>query len=733
MSLLSQIENANAAPVASVSGAFELDPLIVIGSEEAVAELPGSGAFLDAAAVRDRGYTNGNRILNQVPGVYVREEDGFGNFPNISIRGGDGTRNEKITVMEDGILTAPAPYSAPGAYYSPKAARMAGIEVLKGSSQVRFGPHTTGGVINYLSTPVPEDHQFFLRTTYGSWDTFQGQIYFGDVVEGPGSSRFGYLLEAFYQTSNGYRSIDGAPGVPRSDETGFSVIEPMLKVFWEPDSTLYQRFEAKYGYSDFAADETYLGLTGKDFGDNPQRRYAGSFRDRMATEHHRSYLKYTIKPGDKLTIGAAGYYNAFERNWYKIREVNGESLHEVLARPGRFPGAFDTLRLRGEGDLGIRANARDYYLYGGTLTADILADTGALEHEIHLGMRYHFDEIRRFQRDDRIRVGPGGFTGVSRGEPGSGGNRLQQSEAVALWVEDTIRLGALSLRPGVRYETVELHSIDYESNARNRVTAVRDGSLDYVAPGIGMNYEVSAATNLFGGVYKGVSVPGPRSHLEGGVEVEESIGYELGFRHRSERLGLELAGFFSDFDNLTGTDAGLGLEGNATVNAGAAEVYGIEASVSFDPFLGNAISTPIYVSATWTDATLRSALATGGADDIYAGGRSGARIPYVPEWKLSAGIGLQAQRWGINLNATYTSEAFGTAKNIDSPHDSSRQGVIDEVLLLDLSAHYMLSENIRILAGIQNVLDDNYVVSRLPEGPRSGAPQSIYVGLEMKF
>ena len=53
-------------------------------------------------------------------------------------------------------MMAPAPYSEPAAYYTPRIGRMSGIEVLKGSSQVRFGPHTTGGVVNYLSTPFAE-------------------------------------------------------------------------------------------------------------------------------------------------------------------------------------------------------------------------------------------------------------------------------------------------------------------------------------------------------------------------------------------------------------------------------------------------------------------------------------------------------------------------------------------------------------------------------------------------
>ena len=128
--------------VADVPGSqpILLDPVTVIGSAEDIVDLPGSGAYLDTEEIREQTRTNINRVLAEVPGVYVREEDGFGLFPNISLRGVDGGRSSKVTVMEDGILTAPAPYSAPGAYYFPNVARMSAVEVLKGSSQVKYGP-----------------------------------------------------------------------------------------------------------------------------------------------------------------------------------------------------------------------------------------------------------------------------------------------------------------------------------------------------------------------------------------------------------------------------------------------------------------------------------------------------------------------------------------------------------------------------------------------------------------
>ncbi|MDA7650211.1 TonB-dependent receptor plug domain-containing protein, partial [Verrucomicrobiales bacterium] len=112
-----------------------LDPSLVIGGGDTF-DLPGSGYVIDTEELRSQNYYNVNRILDRIPGVYYREEDGYGNFPNISIRGGEGTRSDNVTIMEDGILSAPAAYSAPSAYYSPNAARMGGIEILKGSSQI---------------------------------------------------------------------------------------------------------------------------------------------------------------------------------------------------------------------------------------------------------------------------------------------------------------------------------------------------------------------------------------------------------------------------------------------------------------------------------------------------------------------------------------------------------------------------------------------------------------------
>jgi Fe(3+) dicitrate transport protein len=118
--ILHSLPEATISVVGLASGACGID------------EVPGSLHLITSLELAKFAYTDPIRVLMAVPGVNFTEEDGFGLRPNIGLRGSGTERSSRITLMEDGILIAPAPYTASSAYYFPSIARMSSIEILKG-------------------------------------------------------------------------------------------------------------------------------------------------------------------------------------------------------------------------------------------------------------------------------------------------------------------------------------------------------------------------------------------------------------------------------------------------------------------------------------------------------------------------------------------------------------------------------------------------------------------------
>lgn len=260
-----------------------LNPNTVLGSKFQARNRTGSAYYLSKEELKKHNYLDINRILGEVPGVNVYEEDGFGLRPNISLRGTSPERSSKITIMEDGVLIAPAPYSAPAAYYFPNVARMQAVEVLKGSSQVQYGPFTTGGAINFVSAEIPTDFEAELRANYGSFGTSNSMLRFGETY-----ANFGYVVEYLKNRSNGFKELDGPGG------TGFDRDDMMAKFRLTSDegAKVFQSLELKLQYAEEDSDDTYLGLTQSDFEATPFRRYAGSQADNMRTFHRQIMLTH---------------------------------------------------------------------------------------------------------------------------------------------------------------------------------------------------------------------------------------------------------------------------------------------------------------------------------------------------------------------------------------------------------------------------------------------------------
>ncbi|MFT5387092.1 MAG: Fe(3+) dicitrate transport protein [Candidatus Omnitrophota bacterium] len=727
----------------SVEAQEEWDTVTVLGVRDDVVSLPGSAALISTDDIRTHSYDDINRVLRKVPGVYVREEDGYGLFPNISLRGVDPARSGKVTLMEDGITASPAPYSAPSAYYSPTAGRMIEIEVLKGSSQVKYGPHTTGGVINYKSTPVPENREIYLKSLYGTDDERRLHFYFGDTVE-TDHGNFGVLVEEYYRQTDGFKKIDETADFSDGDKTGFKKSEPMLKAMWEsPEDATYQRLEGKVGYSNLDANETYTGLTEVDFEDNPYRRYAATRFDNIETWNLRKSLSYTRELSDNVMWNVTGYMNEFDRNWFKLNKVGGVNISQALSSNDG-GGALAILKGQAAGSFEVKNNRRHYNQYGTMSDFNVSFDTGDVEHALEVGFKIHQDYIRRDQNSVTYTQDANGvITGSVVGAPGTAGNRKQESHAFATYVRDNVTYGALTLSPGIRYERVGYKYLDFDTSGADpsSITGKGSSNLEALAGGIGANYEVADNLSFFAGVHQGFSVPGPRDNARSAIKEETSLTTEVGVRYQPTKASnVELVGFYTDFDDLLVSDNVGGSGSGATENVGDVISKGLELKASYDYGVASEkeFRNPYYVSFTYTDSTLDGNSNSTDAESIFAGGVDGAKVPYVPELQFSLGTGFEKGKWGFALDGTFVAETFTTASNTEHQARTdgtldSRYGKTDEYFVIDLSGEYQVNANARVFANIHNVGDVEYVVSRHPHGPRPGKPFTALAGVELKF
>jgi len=740
-----------------------LESLTIIGSKENLERIPGSGTFIDASDIRTFAYDDLNQVVRRTPGVYIRQEDGYGLFPNVSLRGVSTTRNGKISVMEDGILMAPAPYSDPAAYYTPNAGRMSGLEILKGSSQIKYGPETTGGVINYLSTAIPERNRGLVSASYGSDEDLRLHVHMGGRMLTSWAT-VSALVEHVHRQTDGFKTIDSASGASPigSDRTGFRRNEPLAKVRFDFNSAVPQSLELKYGRTDISAHETYLGLTDADFRATPTRRYAASRFDHIETEQKRFTARYSAQPTHGPAFSITAYRTDFARNWYKLDAAGVGAgggflnLSEALAGP-HGSGILDVLKATAAGRLRVRANNRTYGAEGVEGLTHWDFQGGTVAHRLETGARFHRDFADRFQWDDiYTQSADGGATRTTAGIPGTQENRRGESEALALYVQDRLTAGRLTVTPGLRFESITYADIRRSTAPAtlSRVTQRNEKRIDYFAPGVGATWQQSPQLLWLAGVHRGISPPGPGS--AGNTLTEEtSLGFEAGFRHNNRRdFSAELIAFHTAFtDLIVEANAGGGGGIGQTSNIGKVNTSGVELALAYDPSRrrGWTVRNPWHASFTWTRARLGNdvnATGSGGsiAESIFSGGRKGNKLPYIPEYQIAFGTALETNTWSLHLDAYFQPATWASANNSPAlvnpdaspaaglqPTADSRYGRADAFFLVDVAVHYPLTDQTRLKLALTNLLDWEYIASRVPIGPRPGAPRTISAGVEVRF
>jgi Fe(3+) dicitrate transport protein len=708
-----------------------LSPFNVIGTKSDVSELKGSGAVLDSSDLKPFMHTDIHEILRQVPGVYVRGEEGYGFFPNISLRGVDPTRSRKTTIMEDGVPSEPAPYADPSAYYAPIAGRMAGFEILKGTSSLKHGPHNIGGVINYLSTPIPNDQRSYLRASYGENNERISHAFSGGKTDF-GGGKLGYLLEVYDHRSDGWQSIPGFLGEPSRDAP-IAKTDLLLKLSYEFGDSNYLEFKA--GRMDMDADVSYQGVSKEDFLANPYQRYIGTNQDNMDAEQQRYYLRYIKEFSDTVSLSSTAYYNEFARNWYKLASKYAATDYTETATGSGIwgttlntnaSGTFNAMKGVAGNNYDGKSNNRVYETKGFQSNLDF--ELGS--HKFDLGFRYQDDHY--YKLDYRqpnyawVDSDADGVTDELKYTPkAKDGGPYQDAQAFEVYLVDDFEIGAFSFSPGVRYTSVDM---DYFSGGVLKASKEISNALF----GIGADYDLSETMTLFGGVHQGQALPNAESATGKGtvaneVVEETSLQFELGLRGSNDSFFYELVFFNTQLEDMVFLASNAG-DLTDSLNMGEGSTTGLEVLLGVD--IGSeSVGIPLSVSATFTDTeyetgTGDSSAAAATEDGYLFGATKGKSFPYIPDTMINLRGGLEFEKFSTYLNYHWQDSVFTNALN---DHELDSYGI------LDWSGFFKINKGVTVFAKVTNLADEVYAHSILPGGYRAGMPRSWSVGMEFDF
>ncbi len=732
-----------AAPLIAADADLPPD-IIVIGAPERLLDISGSAAVVSAEDLKRSRVLSVNDALRQVPGVFPRDEEGTGARPNIGIRGLNPTRSTKVLLLEDGIPLAFAPYGDNATYYHPPIERFERIEVLKGAAQVRFGPQTIGGVINYITPAAPDEFMARVSAQGGNRDAFALDGRVGGPLLGGA-----VLLHANHKQAAGNR-----------DNQLLRFTDLFAKGQWRLSDT--QSVTLKGSWFQERSDITYSGLTRAEFAADPRGNPFPRGNDRFETERWSLSASHGWELAEGLELKTNAYFHHFDRDWWRQSSNSAQRPNDASdplcgGMANLSAGCGNEGRLRTYDTWGIESRIslshRDFLGLG---------LGGATE----IGLRYHEETQRRRQ------VNGDSFAAREAGTSVNAGlreNNRRETTALSAFAQSTLDFGRLALIPGVRVEMVDYARVNLPvdilvggrpSGSRTAETRGRR-SLDQLVPGIGATFGISDAVILYGGVHRGFAPPRVEDIITTGggsvdLDAELSWNWEAGMRGRLlPGLDADATFFVMDFENQIVPASVAGGVGATLTSAGRTLHRGGELGLRFSSAAAELTGeTDIYarLAATWLPTARYAATriatvpcfdgATTGTPVATGRGAApcgvpldvrGNRLPYSPEWLVSTAVGVAHRGFTGQVELVGQSAMFADDVNLVAVTPDGQRGRIGGWAMLNLALSYGPPDGRwEVFATARNLLNRLVVVDR-SRGILPGNPRTVQAGVSLRY
>tara|TARA_Y100001970_G_scaffold95837_1_gene120685 strand:+ start:563 stop:3163 length:2601 start_codon:yes stop_codon:yes gene_type:complete len=717
-------------------------------------DLAGAASVISKSAIKKIDPVGTQEILEHIPGIYGFADDGIGNSRiSVGIRGLYPRRSSRVLILEDGIPIQPALYVYPNMYYNPPSERIDGVEVIKGSGVVKYGPQTMGGVINYYTSRPRNEFGGFIKLTAGE-NGYQSAF---AEVSGFGSSNIKNAVQLLYKAGNGFR-----------DNNDFYQFNGTFKSSYNVSAK--KNIYAKLGINYENSNATYTGLTEYSFSKDPtfNPKEDDNFKIIRTSfdiiETHQ--INKDVKRSRKL------FMSYFDRRWWReddvfVSESNPDNtdLHEVIFSSTSTLQYYDDIIRTGNGqsNFGI---IRTFYVMGYEDLYKFKTNIFNKLSSTDFGYRLYWE---RFLDDKVIGDAPDARAGVYYYEadeftdldgnevydtnepyidnnptPGYdadlqvvGQSHNYETAALSIFISNSINVKPkLILNTGLRMELFEQERVDRLNGA-----SYLDKTSVELLPSFGFIKEFHKFS-IFGGIHRGYTSPSSGSIkasnvvYDSGLDLkpEKSWNKEIGVRtlNPTNETNLEFSIFHLDIQDMVAAGRG-GKDFGNFQNHGKIQTWGTETNLFFNLdkyllFLPDVNLTHSYLRTKTVEVVTNeySFMPSSTPDTLV-----GNSLPYSPEHTFN--IGLEKTIFTnltVRYDFKYVGKVYTELHNIgllDVYPDSYGQtvgfgkigidGAIPSYNTSNISIGLKLSNKIDLNIIAKNIFDNIYIGSRLHSNP----------------
>ncbi|WP_416053339.1 TonB-dependent receptor family protein [Cupriavidus basilensis] len=691
-----------AAPASQ--GAFSaestLNSVTVVGNwlespnEAKVLEHPGARTIVDRETMVESGASNVRDVLRRVPGVQVQDSNGTGGSDislNVGVRGLASRLSPRSTILLDGVPLAVAPYGQPQLSMAPVSlGNLEAVDVVRGAGSVRYGPQNVGGIINFVTRPIPK--------TFAASASVESDIYShgggvktipGAFIGGTNEQGLGGALLYSGVHGNGYRASNDHVNID----------DLMLKGAYR--ITPADALTGSLHYYDATAGMPG-GLTSAQYAAGPFQSVRPF--DNFSGRRKDITLKYAHNDNNRK----------FEVLTYYTESFRGSNIESESGNQRR-----------------LVSYPRNYHTFAVEPRYSQLFRGENVSHEIGVGYRF----LREASDEQASRTAfyrPGTGFDAPNAPSTLYQSRTGGTTANAVYIDDTINVGNWTITPGLRYEMIRSYVTDNLTKLRNDVKS------EEPLPSLTVMYHVTDQWKLFANA--GVSF-GPLQYFQiaqttNGLTPEKAKTYEIGTHFDSVNgWGGELTLFNIDFDDELQLRGGTSGSPDAWTNLGATTHRGVESSLRYDfaKLTPTLAGLSAYATYTFTDATYSQ------------GNFAGRDLPFYSRHVATLGMRYLRNRWMLNVDAFAQSKERSpgdpAAANAQYQTAESANGALGDIpgyALMNLRLGYdfgKAAQNLKIAVGVKNLFDRRYFTRSTDNnaGKYVGMPRTFYFQASLAY